>query len=177
MTPGWTSSLPSQSGVAERTSPGLCRASLLWFNPAKSTSRRRAPAASPWRGVKPTCLGIVHAPSARYTTELFSLVGIIVSLEARRRTGHAGDPDTRGNLPMISDRVLCIVVLDLAIEDIRARKYRRTTGSLGNTSSSSEAPATRAKFRTRRSQVGVLAPLLGLPSLRQPHAGWRVSDC
>ena len=52
-----------------------------------------------------------------------------------------------------------IFVLDLAIEDIRAREYRGTSGSLGSMKVVAEAPAPGAKLITRRSQVRVLAPL------------------
>jgi hypothetical protein len=46
-----------------------------------------------------------------------------------------------------------IVILDLAIEDIRAREHRGTTGSLGSMKVVSEAPAPGAKLITRRAAV------------------------
>jgi hypothetical protein len=56
-------------------------------------------------------------------------------------------------------RTWSIVLLDLAIEDIRAREYRGPTGSLASMKVVSEAPTPGAKLITRRSQVRVLAPL------------------
>jgi hypothetical protein len=77
------------------------------------------------------------------------------------------------------------VILDLAIEDIRACEHRGATGSLGNMKVVSEAHAQGASVTTRRFRVRVLiyirvgrvlAPLLGLRFLGQPHAGRRVPD-
>ena len=76
---------------------------------------------------------------------------------------------------LTSDYAWSIVFFDLAIEDIRAREYRGSTGTLASMKVNSEAPASGASPNPEV-QVRVLALLRGLPFLRQPHAGRRVPD-
>ena len=70
------------------------------------------------------------------------------------------DAARRVGIPLLTDkRSWHNVKVDLAIEDIRAREYRGTTGNLGSMDIVSAAPSPGAKLITRRSQVRVLAPL------------------
>jgi len=75
---------------------------------------------------------------------------------------HCGGHDRvspRFEFPIDIMTPIAYCVIDLAIEDIRAREHRGTTGTLASMENVSEAPAPGAKLITRRSQVRVLAPL------------------
>jgi hypothetical protein len=67
---------------------------------------------------------------------------------------------SHGDVPLLTSyRDWAILKFELAIEDIRAFKYRGTTGSLGSMKEVSETPSTGAKLITRRPKCQV-RPLL-----------------
>jgi len=81
-------------------------------------------------------------------------------MKQRRETGSQHKLSEAEELtPLTSRRDWPIVILDLGIEDIRASRNCRSTGTLASMEIASETPSPRARLITRRSQVRVLAPL------------------